>query len=115
MRTAIAEFLQSKGYKVLAAADGLQAKLICEQHSGAIDVILTDLVMPGMDGVEVVKTVLLLFPDIHVLYMSGYTDHAVELLDSGAVLLRKPFGFRTLAAKLRVMIDTPKPAIMGSL
>jgi CheY-like chemotaxis protein len=109
LRTAIGEFLQSKGYRVLVAADGMQAKRICEQHSSAIDVILADLVMPGMDGIEVVKAVISLFPDIHVLYMSGYTGRAVELLDSGAVLLKKPFGLPTSENMLRVLIDARKP------
>jgi CheY-like chemotaxis protein len=106
LREAIREYLQSKGYTVLAAACGTEAMRICEQHTGPIDAILTDLVMPGMDGVEVVNAVARHCPGIHIMYMSGYTDRAAGLLSSRAVLLRKPFGLSELAIKLRSVLAT---------
>jgi CheY-like chemotaxis protein len=106
LREAIREYLRSKGYTVLAAACGTEAMRICEQHTGPIDAILTDLVMPGMDGVEVVNAVARRCPGIHIMYMSGYTDRAAGLLSSRAVLLRKPFGLSELAIKLRAVLAT---------
>jgi len=108
LRAATCEFLQSRGYTVLAAGDGAEAMRICEQHTGNIDVILTDLVMPGMDGVEVAKAVATRYPDIHVLYMSGYIDRSREEPGAGAVLLQKPFDLTVLASKLRAVLETKK-------
>jgi len=100
LRESICEFLQLDGYTVLAASGGAEAERICEQHVGKIDVILTDLVMPGIDGVGVANAVALRYPGITIMYMTGYTDRASELLDAGAVLLRKPFSLSELANKL---------------
>jgi CheY-like chemotaxis protein len=105
LRVATCEFLQLRGYTVLVAGDGAEAMRVCDQHTGSIDLILTDLVMPGIDGIEVAKAVSARYPDIHVLYMSGYTDRAVELLDSGAMLLQKPFTLSVLASKLRAVLE----------
>jgi PAS domain S-box-containing protein len=108
LRGAICEFLQSNGYTVLTAGGGTEAISTVGQHTGTIDVMLTDLVMPGMDGVEVAKAVSLRCPGIHIMYMSGYTDRSEELLDTGAVLLKKPFSLSELASKLRTVLN---PAI----
>jgi two-component system cell cycle sensor histidine kinase/response regulator CckA len=107
LRNAICTFLQSSGYVVLVAGDGAEVMRICEQHTGAIDVILTDLVMPGVDGIEVANAVASRYPGIHIMYMSGYTEHAVELLGARVVLLRKPFGLSELASKLRAALAAP--------
>jgi PAS domain S-box-containing protein len=104
LRAATCEFLQSRGYTVLAAADGAEAMRVCEQHTGTIDVILTDLVMPGVDGVELAKAVATRYPNICVLYMSGYTDRFVEGLNAETVLLQKPFTLAVLASKLRALL-----------
>jgi CheY-like chemotaxis protein len=104
LRDAICEFLGSIGYTVLAASGGAEAKHICAHHPGKIDLILTDLVMPGLDGVEVANAVSLCYPGITIMYMTGYTNRAAELLDAGAVLLKKPFGLSELASKLRAAL-----------
>ena len=108
LRAATCEFLQSRGYTVLVAGDGAEATRICEQHTGNIDVILTDLVMPGMDGTELSKVVAAHYPDIRVLYMSGYTDRFIEGLSAGTVLLQKPFTFAALTGKLRAVLEAQK-------
>ncbi len=106
LRDAICAFLQSNGYEVLDAGSGIEAVRIVRQHTGTIDVILTDLVMPGMDGVELVNTIAPHYSGMHIMYMSGYTDRAVELLDAGAMLLRKPFSLSELASKLHAVLNT---------
>jgi PAS domain S-box-containing protein len=104
LRGAVCEYLQSNGYTVLAAAGGAEAIRICEQHVGTIDLLLTDLVMPGMDGTEVAKVVALRYPGIHIVCMSGYTERAVELVGARAVLLKKPFSLSELGSKLRAVL-----------
>ncbi|MGA2991137.1 MAG: PAS domain S-box protein [Candidatus Korobacteraceae bacterium] len=111
LRDAACQFLQSRGYTVLAAGNGKEAMGVCEQHTGKIDVILTDLVMPDIDGIEVAKAVATRYPDIRVIYMSGYTDRFVEGLNTGVVLLQKPFTFSLLASKLRTVLDSRKSKI----
>jgi PAS domain S-box-containing protein len=106
LRNAICSFLQSNGYAVLAAGDGKEAIEIAEKHRGIIDIMLTDLVMPGMDGIEVVSAIAPLHPGMHIVYMSGYTERTVELLHAGAVLLKKPFSLSELAGQLRAVLGS---------
>jgi PAS domain S-box-containing protein len=106
LRVATCEFLRSRGYTVLMAGDGAEAMRICQLHTGNIDLILTDIVMPGMDGVEVAKAVRARYPEIRVLYMSGYINRSVEGLGAGAVLLQKPFSLTVLASKVRASFAT---------
>ena len=106
LRVATGEFLRSKGYMVLMASDGAEAMRICQLHTGDIDLILTDIVMPGMNGVEVAKAVRARYPEIRVLYMSGYINRSVDGLGVGAVLLQKPFGLAVLASKVRASFAT---------
>jgi CheY-like chemotaxis protein len=110
LRAAAGEFLELRGYTVLAACDGAEAIRVCERHAGDIDAILTDLVMPGMDGIELAKVVSVRYPDICVLYMSGYTDRSMEGRRAGTILLQKPFALSDLACKLRTVLGTRKPA-----
>jgi hypothetical protein len=65
--------------------------------------------MPGIDGIELAKAVARYYPDIRVLYMSGYTDRFMEGVGAGAVLLQKPFSLTVLASKLRAVLETKKP------
>jgi two-component system, cell cycle sensor histidine kinase and response regulator CckA len=103
LRAATGEFMQSLGYTVLTASDGAEAMRICEAHSGSIDLILTDLVMPGITGTELVEMVHSNHPEIRVIYMSGYTDRRIDL-DPEVILLQKPFQLSVLAAKLREVL-----------
>ncbi len=82
------------GYTVLEAADAEQAMQLTTASGGAIDVLLTDVIMPGISGGELAKQLSTDYPHIRVLFMSGYTDGAIELrgnLKPGLVVLRKPF------------------------
>ena len=103
------EYLEMSGYTVLEASDGPGALALANEYRGSIDVLMTDVVMPGMSGRELTERMLGLRPEIKVLYMSGYTDQAIVrhgILDRGSDLLQKPFGLSTLAAKLREILAT---------
>jgi CheY-like chemotaxis protein len=98
------------GYRVLDAANGAAAISICEQHAGKIDLVLTDVIMPGLSGREVADRLLELRPEMRVLFMSGYTDDAIVhqgVLDEAANFLQKPFAPDSLAQKVREVLDQP--------
>jgi two-component system, cell cycle sensor histidine kinase and response regulator CckA len=107
LRTAVCEYLRSRGYGVLHAANGADALLVSAKHRGAIQAVLTDLVMPGLDGVELGAALLSMRPNLKILYMSGYHDRAVAGLAPGSTLLRKPCSLQTMALKLREVLDAP--------
>jgi CheY-like chemotaxis protein len=100
--------LVSCGFRVLLAEDSLNVATQCEQYEGVIDLLLTDVVMPGLSGREVATQVLLRRPGTKVLYMSGYTSDAVVqngALDADTDFLPKPFTPSSLAAKVRELLD----------
>jgi len=102
------EILKSRGYNVLVAHRPDAAIQLSQQHPGKIDLILTDLVMPGMNGSEMVDEIAVTRPEIGVLFMSGYTDTSIVRdggLGPGASFLQKPFSPTTLARKVREMLD----------
>jgi PAS domain S-box-containing protein len=103
---ALAELVLSRhGYTVLTAADGSEALGVAGGHEGAIDVLVTDVVMPRMKGPELAEAVVRLRPGIRVLYMSGYTD-AMELPESAVGdVVPKPFSEETLLRKVREALD----------
>jgi CheY-like chemotaxis protein len=102
------EVLQHNGYHVLQAPTPAIALEICNSHSGAIHLLLTDVVMPGMNGGEMARLVQQLRPEIRVLFMSGYTDNAVlhnGELRKGLEFLQKPFTPTGLGKKIREILD----------
>ena len=102
------QFLEGNGYHVLEAIEGREAMRISEQYDGPIHLLLTDVVMPGMSGCELVKTLAPLRPEMKVLYMSGYTDDAIighGNLGRGSSFLQKPFTLDCLAHKVRGVLD----------
>jgi CheY-like chemotaxis protein len=101
------EVLQMNGYTVLEAPHGAEAVRICEQYRDRIDLVLTDMIMPQMNGRELFERLSVQRPGLRVLYMSGYTDQAVigeGLLDEGAAYLQKPFTLDGLAQKIREVL-----------
>ncbi len=101
------DILEAHGYTVLEARHGAEALRISEQHSGAIDLMLTDVVMPEMGGREVAERLAVRRPETKVLYMSGYTDSAVVhhgVLDASTAFLQKPFSATVLVRKLREIL-----------
>jgi two-component system cell cycle sensor histidine kinase/response regulator CckA len=74
IRAVLREFLESKGYKILEAQNGSQALELAEHHSGSIEVLVTDVIMPQIRGCELAKRVTEFNPDICVIFMSGYSE-----------------------------------------
>jgi PAS domain S-box-containing protein len=103
--------LEEHGYRVVAAANGAEALQIIEQRKVPIDLLLTDVVMPGMNGRALAERLRQLQSGLRVLYMSGYTDSAIAdhgVLDPGTHLLHKPFTEETLIQKVGEVLDGGK-------
>jgi PAS domain S-box-containing protein len=107
------QFLEKMGYKVIEAADGAVAMQIAVAHEAIIHLLLTDVIMPGMNGRELAQRISEIRPNVKVLYMSGYTENVIGhngMLDNGVRLLQKPFNLRDLKSKVREVLDaTPTP------
>ncbi len=105
IRSALREFLESKGYQVLEAQNGGEALELAERDPGSIDVLVTDVIMPQIRGLELAKRVTELHPDICVIFMSGYSEDVLlenRLLSQGNMtLIQKPFDPEDLAQKIR--------------
>jgi len=109
LRRLARQYLENQGYKILEAEDGAAALQIVDGYHGAIDLLLTDVIMPGMNGRELAARVTNLLPDVRVLYMSGYTENAVGqdgTLDAGINLLQKPFSLPALKDRVRELLDS---------
>jgi len=103
------QFLEKQGYTVIEAADGAVAMQIAVAHEGVIHLLLTDVIMPGMNGRELAQRISEIRPNVKVLYMSGYTENVVGqdgTLEAGVRLLQKPFNLRDLKTKVREVLDT---------
>jgi len=107
------QYLEKQGYKVIEAADGAVAVQIAVAHDGIIHLLLTDVIMPGMNGRELAQRISEIRPNVKVLYMSGYTENVIGqdgTLDAGIRLLQKPFNLRDLKVMVREVLDaTPTP------
>ncbi len=104
LRELVDELLEGGGYTVLAAADGAQALHIASQREQAVDLLLTDVIMPGLSGRGVADQLRERWPDLRVLFMSGYSDEAISrkgILDPGFNYIQKPFNETALAEAVR--------------
>jgi two-component system, cell cycle sensor histidine kinase and response regulator CckA len=102
------KILRRQGYEVLSASSGPDAVVIGKQHQGAIDLILSDVLMRGMSGPETVGRLMLGHPKAKVIYMSGHTENAIVhhgVLDQGVAFIQKPFRRETLLRKVRELFD----------
>jgi PAS domain S-box-containing protein len=108
VRAVVGDILDMHGYDVIEARHGAEAIALSDGHPGPIHLMLTDVVMPEMSGLELAQRLAPLRPDMKVLYMSGYTDVAIvrhDVLDSGRAFLPKPFTPDALAASVREILD----------
>jgi PAS domain S-box-containing protein len=108
VRKLTVRLLKKQGYKVLEAPDGGQAFILCEQYHEPIHLILSDVVMPGINGRELVDRLQRIHPEARSLYMSGYTDNVIVhhgILMNGVEFIQKPFTLENLARKVREALD----------
>ncbi len=117
VRSVVREILRGAGYAVLEAKNGMEALQICRSHGGPLDLLLSDVVMPGISGPEIAERVTGLRPETQVLYMSGYADDVLSEDDrTGGRLLHKPFSRRELldavASMLGMSVDEYKDNVV---
>lgn len=107
-RNLVRRILEKAGFSVLTAADGAEALWVCEQRPGAIDLVLTDIVMPKMGGKALVDRLASIRPEIKTLFMSGYADKAIidHGFDAGWAFIPKPFTSEALVRKVREVLET---------
>jgi DNA-binding response OmpR family regulator len=106
-RDLLHEGLQSRGYQVLVASNGVEALQVAERHSGPIRVLITDVIMPQMSGPELAKSLRKVRRNTDVLYMSGYTDDRVgDISSSGGelTLIQKPFYIDDLVRRIQEIV-----------
>ena len=110
VRELVATALGDRGYRILTAANADEALLLEREHTGPIDLLITDVVMHGVRGPELARQIRDRRPAVRVLFMSGYPDDALGkrgVLDSGTAFLQKPFRVRTLGAKVAEVLQLP--------
>ena len=110
VRSLTRTMLEREGYRVLEARDGLDACRIAKEHGDPIHVLLTDVIMPDMNGKQLAESVRALRPNCMVLYMSGYTDDVIAqhgIIDRSASYIQKPFGRNELLHKIAEVLSTP--------
>ena len=108
VRKLAVKLLKKQGYKVLEAPDGRIALKLCEEHRKPIHLILSDVVLPGMSGRDLVERLKVIYPEAKALFMSGYTDNVIlhhGILDRGIEFIQKPFTLDGLARKVREVLD----------
>jgi DNA-binding response OmpR family regulator len=107
--------LQQYGYRVIEASDAEEAIAVAGRHPERIHLLLTDVVLPGMNGKDLSERLLVLRPDLKVLFTSGYTADVIAhrgVLDHGVSFLHKPYSLDELAAKVRELLCAPSDPIV---
>ena len=108
VRNLCVRFLKSSGYRVLQASHGDEAMALAKEHKNRIDLLMTDVVMPGMNGRELADRLTRIHPETRVLFASGYTNDAIVhhgVLDEGVSFIGKPYSLSALAKKVREVLD----------
>jgi PAS domain S-box-containing protein len=107
VRGLVRETLVSKGYRVLEAENGQSGLAVAAAHDGIIELVITDVVMPGMSGRELADQLVAIRPEVKVLYLSGYTEDTIVsegTIESGKAFLQKPFTLQGLSRKVREVL-----------
>jgi two-component system, cell cycle sensor histidine kinase and response regulator CckA len=108
VRNLVRTMLETKGYEVLAAAGAAEAERLCAERAGGVDLLLTDVVMPEVNGRALAERLSALSPSMRILFMSGYSDEAVVrhgMIRPNTAFIEKPFTETTLARKVREVLD----------
>ena len=108
VRKVTARILRMQGYRVLEASNEADAFSICDQHDGPIHLMVTDVVMPKMQGPELAKRLSSLYPEMKIIYMSGHIKNVIShhsILEEGMEYIQKPFTINELARKVREVLD----------
>jgi CheY-like chemotaxis protein len=101
--------LEKHGYKVIEHESGGQAFVYFDEHADPVDLLLTDVIMPGINGKELHNRLKAKRPDLRVLFMSGYTEDVIghhDVLDEGAHFIQKPFTIEILTREVRRVLDS---------
>jgi PAS domain S-box-containing protein len=117
VRGLVRQELEARGYTVLEGRSGNEALALCDRHPGRIDLLLTDVVMPGLSGPALAARLAATRGGMRVIYMSGYTDRAFSqqgFLDPGTPFLEKPFALEALLRKVREVLDPAPPGTAPS-
>lgn len=112
VRNLTRSLLKRQGYKVLAAESGKEGLSMMDQHEGPVHLLLTDVIMPDMNGKQLFERISQTYSDVKVLFMSGYTDNVIAhhgVIDPGVQFIQKPFSMKGLAAKVRETLDRGNP------
>jgi nitrogen-specific signal transduction histidine kinase/ActR/RegA family two-component response regulator len=111
VRALAVELLRSRGYEILAVGSGEEALAVAGQHDGAIDLLLTDVIMPGMNGGELAATLGRQRPQMKVLFTSGHTENVIAhhgVLYEGVEFLSKPYSRDSLLTRVREVLEAPQ-------
>jgi YesN/AraC family two-component response regulator len=104
--------LKRNGFRILTARNGQEALAICRREQGAVQVVLTDVVMPQMSGPQLAGAIKEEYPHVRFVFMSGFSEHASVkpvILDPGAAFVSKPFTAAGLVAKLHEVLGSGSP------
>lgn len=110
IRGLLREVLERAGYCVFACATPDEGIAVCAARKHNIDLLLTDVVLPGMNGLEMASQITAIQPGLQVVFMSGYTEHALVkdgVLDGKVEYLQKPFSLDTLRQRVKRLLETP--------
>ncbi|HYP76638.1 MAG TPA: response regulator [Polyangiaceae bacterium] len=108
VRSLVSKFLHSQGYRVLSAARGSDAIQLAAEHGSRIDLLLSDVILPNMNGRQIYERLAQTTPKLRVLFMSGYTENIIAphgVLEGGFYFVQKPFSLKELARKVREALD----------
>lgn len=107
VRNLVRHLLTAEGHEILAAADGYEALELSRKYEGTIDLLITDVKMPRMDGLALIEKLRKERPNIRVLVMSGHTSEELRGQEAGFAFLRKPFPPGVFREKVREVLDAP--------
>ncbi len=108
VRRIVCKLLSLGGFKILESGDPVAALKLFEQHTDEVDLLITDVIMPVMNGRQLYEQIVLIRPDTKVLYISGYADGVIDdggILADGVNFLQKPFSPDALTAKVNQVLD----------